>query len=140
VADHNFRQVFEDVYQGRGDMFAENMIARMSKLGEGSEKVVFYIGRNREEQAKMKELLADDPTGITMSAYLGAQMEKAKGQAKRQSSAPEPAPVVRGDTVTTESDRRLRDQYRKADKAGDNQKAFSLRRQARAKGINISDW
>ena len=54
--------------------------------------------------------------------------------------APKPATTVKGDQNIGESHKALKKKYQAASKSDDVQKAFDIRRQAKAAGANLTDW
>lgn len=63
-----------------GDSAIDHMIAA---IGEGSEKVIFHLGINQTELAKVEELVRKDPSGLRAMAYIGSL------NSKLQSSPPQ---------------------------------------------------
>lgn len=135
AADTNFRATIDSVYPGMGDTIADQLIA---SLGEGSEKVGFFIGRNAAAQAELKSRLMSDPSGIQAAIYLGELKKEKALPVKRISSAPAPATPVKGDANSSGTLKRLKDAY---EKAGDDlSKRLQIRREAKSAGINPDNW
>ena len=61
AADATFRNSVEAIMPGKGSAVVDVLISR---IGEGSEKVSYYIGRNETARAKFQALMMEDPTGI----------------------------------------------------------------------------
>lgn len=137
-ADHRVRSAVEGVFPGGGGENVTN--ALISSLGEGSEKVFYKLGVS---QAHLKELttkLAEDPGGIQASIYLGRLSAELTAPTRKKSNTPAPATNVQGDANTTDLGKGFHRKYLEARKSGDAQKAFSIRREARSKNINVDSW
>lgn len=141
AADMAFRSVFERQYPDAGDAIADSLIARLGELGKGSAKVTYYVGRNKAAQAALAESLRQDPTGMHAAMYLGQKMAEIAPPRRKVSQAPEPAANATGDvSVVSADEKRYRDAYRKADKAGDVQKRWEARVAAKKAGFDVSQW
>lgn len=137
-ADESFRHALETVLPGLGDQAAEEMI---SYLGPGSEKVIFKVGSKPELLREFQALITENPTGHKAGIFLGKQMQSITNPIKRKSQAPKPTPNLKGDEVNGSAKARsLQKAYKAAHKEGNSQKAFDIRKQARAAGINVSAW
>ena len=136
-ADYRVRSAIEGLFPNGGDAVTDSLI---SAIGEGSERVMYNLGINGARLAELKTLLANDPSGIKASMYLGTLKAELTAPAKRKSSAPAPATQVKGDAATTETGRALHKKYLDAHKAGKAGEAFSLKRQAKAAGVNTQTW
>lgn len=137
-ADHRVRSAVEGVFPGGGGEVVTN--ALIASLGEGSEKVFYKLGVS---QAHLKELttkLAEDPSGIQASIYLGRLSAELTAPARKTSNAPAPATTVKGDASTTDAGKALHRKYLEAHKRGDNQAAFNIRREAKQSNINVNSW
>lgn len=135
AADTKFRSVVEAVAPGRGDAIADQLI---SSLGEGSEKVGYFLGRNSEAQAMLQSKLMAGDGGIQAAIYLGELKRQVTSPARKQSMAPKPAPKVGGNEPAHDLSKRLKREYREA--ANDPQKRIDTRRKARAAGLNPDEW
>jgi hypothetical protein len=136
-ADHRVRSAIEGLFPNGGDAVTDSLI---SAIGEGSERVMFNLGVNSARLSELKTLLASDPSGIKASMFLGRLSAELNAPAKRKSNAPAPAAQVKGDAATTESGRAIHKKYQDAHKAGKVGEAFSLKRQAKASGVNTLTW
>jgi hypothetical protein len=67
-ADENLRRAFDTIRPKEGDFIVDQLI---SKLGNGSEKVAYFLGVNKVAQAKAQSLLTSDPSGMSLLVYLG---------------------------------------------------------------------
>lgn len=135
--DENLRQEIELISPGRGDIIADQMIAI---LGEGSEKVMYYLGRNKNALATVKTLLVEDPNGLKLATYIGEQKARLLNTTKRRSSATKPGSRVQGDKVTNSEGKAVFKKYQKAMKAGNYQAAFDLKRKAKGLKLNTKEW
>jgi hypothetical protein len=138
-ADTVVRQTIESVLPNMGDVVTDNMIAR---LGEGSEKVMFFVGRNKAAQEKLRSSLVTDPTGISAAIYLGELKRDVVQPAKRVSRARKPATQIQGDEGgSAKGDaKKLKETYHSAHKRGQGQTAYNAKKTAKAAGIDVSDW
>ncbi len=138
-SDEVARGILEEVFPGQGDFQFERLI---SKMGEGSAEVAYYIGRNK---AEFQSVLMNDKTGIEAAIFLGRKLEQFKGSAKkRQSKAPAPASTADGDTAVTGGsvgEKALKKQYEAAHKEGNGSKALDIKMNARrVHKIDTSKW
>jgi len=137
AADRNFRQVVEDVFPEAGDTIADTLIAN---LGEGSEKVAFSIGVNSVKREQLKKLLLQDKTGLKAAIYLGQLNGEIAASSKKKTNAPRPAPDLSGDKKQSSGQRALAKKYKEAHAKGKTQDAFNIKRQAKAAGVDTSNW
>lgn len=85
----------------------------LDSVGDGGERVAYYIGTNDTAMSKVKELLQQDNTGLKAVAY----MTKLAGQLKpkhssRTSKAPAPDQPLKGDKATNSAiAKRLKKDY-----------------------------
>lgn len=107
----------------------------LDSVGEGSERVAYYIGTNQAGRDQLKKLLEDDPKGLKAIAHMTRLAEKLKPkQAKQVSKAPEPDQAVKGDAVEIASAKQLQKEYDAATKFDDLMK---IRRKAREAGVKL---
>lgn len=137
VADTRLREVVDSVFPGKGDDYTDYFL---SSLGEGSERVGFYLGNNEAARDKFRSLLIDDPNGIKAAVYLGKELNRLNNPQKKKSNAKPPGPNIKGETGSVRSGTAYKNDYKKAHKSGDTSKAFNIRRQAKAAGIDVSKW
>ena len=138
AANLRVREAIDNQLPGNGDAVADFLI---SVLGEGSDKVFYNLGVNAERREELVEKLRDDPSGLAASVYLGTLKQQLTTPRKRISSAPEPGTVINGDQSSGSAEvRNMKKQWEAAHKAGDTQKAFNLKRQAKEKGVNTKEW
>ena len=139
-ADLRVRTELANLYNNpeQGDAVADSILARM---GAGSEKVWAHLGVNPAALDGLKRRLSEDPTGIEAAIYLGELKTKFNSKPNKLSAAPKPDTPLNGDVATGSlSGSALRNAYEDASKKGDSQKAFDLKRQARASGVNTQNW
>lgn len=133
-ADENFRKTVERVFPGKGELFANQMLAR---LGEGSEKVAYQLGRNNLKREVFENKLRQDPSGLTASIYLGTLLTEVNLPAQKQTRAPAPAARANGGQGVVNDQVNLRKKYQ-AEK--DVQKRFDIKMQAKRNGFDVKDW
>ena len=136
-ADNKVRQAVERIKPKQGDAAIDFLI---SNLGEGSEKVMYYLGRNDSALAEFTNKLLTDPTGMSAAVYLGQKQSELTKPSKQKSKAPKPATQIKGDSGGTVSHAKLKANYAKADKAGNVQARYDARKAARAAGVDVSNW
>jgi hypothetical protein len=127
----------EEILPKMGLATVDHFIALM---GEGSEKVLYYVGRNKKVFDEFKESLQSDKTGLKTSFFLGKVLEKVNGVKNKKSNAKLPAKDVTGDAKSSRGEVLMLKKYQEAHKKGDRQSAFNIKREARLKGINVRDW
>lgn len=134
AADESFRKTLESALPGQGDIVADQLLAR---LGEGSEKITPYIGRNATQQAVLKSKLMEDPTGLTAAIYLGGLLQTVTTPVKKTTKAPAPAARAEGGESASSNAANFK---RKYEKATDPQARFDIRREAKRAGLDTSNW
>jgi len=137
TADRRVREVVEAVKPGLGDTVTDSII---SILGEGSEKVMYFLGRNPKALGQFKNLLENDPSGLKASVFLGKQQERLLNSRRKTSKARPPADDVKGDKVTPQKGKALLKKRKAALKADNVQLAYDLKKQAKAQGVDVSNW
>jgi hypothetical protein len=111
------------------------LVHLLDSVGDGSERVAYYIGTNEDAMSKVKELLSSDPNGLSAIAHMTRLAEKLKPKGIRKTSkAPEPDEPLRGDGSSV-SAKRLQDQY---DKESDPNKLLKLRQKAKELGVKLN--
>lgn len=114
--------------------------ALITNMGEGSEKVFFNLGRNPKKLAELQLSLQQDPNGLKAMMLLGKMSSTFSAPNKKKSLAPAPAANAKGDAQTSRTTKTLQNAYAKASKSGDGQKAFDIKKEARASGIDTNSW
>ena len=137
-ADLNFKRVIEKVFPNRGELIADQLI---SKMGEGSEKVAYFIGVNKRAQIEFENILKSDPSGVEAAIYLGRKVSEFSPK-RTATNAPTPATQISGDAKANLNGeaKRYKAEYDKAHKAGNVQKVMDVKREAKAKGVNVANW
>lgn len=138
AAETNVRNAMERINKGAGDQITNNLITTLNNIGEGSEKVMYQLGVNPSKLRELEEKIQQDPTGFTAVAYLGALQARISTPSKRRSSAPKPGVKVEGESGASGKAGSMKKAYDKAE--GDVQSRITLKRQARAQGIDTSNW
>lgn len=137
AADYRVRKMVHDIVSqrpnGNGDKAVDWII---SKIGKGSEKVIYNLGVNTKRLAEFESILRSDTDGTDAVAFAVRLAAELQSPVKRKSNAPAPAPQVTGDAKGSDSAARLKKKYDQADGA----KAFEIRRQAREQGIDVRNW
>lgn len=107
----------------------------LDAVGDGSERVAYYIGTNDNAMSKVKGLLQEDPTGLRASAYMARLVGQLKPNHRTKTSkAPPPDQPVKGDGSTA-SAKALQDRYTKTK---DPQEMLKLRKKARELGVKLT--
>lgn len=136
-ADQKVRETLDAAMPGYGDMVAENIIAT---VGEGSEKVMYHLGRNPSKLKALKDSFLSDPTGLKAAVMIGEIKGDLTFAAKKKTQAPTPAPSIKGDEGLSASDTALYRKYKEAHSKGNSQLAFQIKRQAKASNVNTREW
>lgn len=108
----------------------------LDAVGDGSERVAYYIGTNDTAMNKVKGLLQEDPTGLRASAYMARLVGQLKpNQRTKTSKAPPPDQPVKGDASSTGSiAKRLQSEWDKAEK---REEMVKIRKKAREAGVKL---
>lgn len=136
AADRTIRQALDDATGGNGDIVADAMAHYM---GEGSEKVFFTVGTRPEKLNQLLSALREDPSGMKAALFLGKQLSEVSRKVsnpKKKQKAP-PKKVKGGGTATPTTSNKLKEKYGKTDNP---QERWEIRKQAKAKGIDVGDW
>ncbi len=138
-ADRSFRSSIEGVLPGKGDIIADVLIAN---LGEGSEKVVFHIGRNKTKLKRFQDLLVSDPSGVQAAMYVAEIKSSWSSTNKQIRKPPSPATPISGDTPAKGSKeaRAFEKSYKTAHEKGNHQAAYDAKKKAKAAGVDVSNW
>ena len=136
-SDETLRGAIEAVIPKGGNATVDHAI---SLLGEGSEKVMYYLGVNKAARNEFVTLLAKDKSGFEAAVFLGQQKERLTNPQKRKTQAPPPAKRVNGDESGTATGSALKRKYEAAHKKGDIQAAYNFKKQAKSGGVNVSTW
>ncbi len=136
AADHRVRAMLEGLYPGAGDSLTDAFI---SKIGKGSEKVMYHLGINDEKLKHYETLLRNDQTGIDAAIWLGGLNKELSTPKKRVTNAPKPTAKMSGDKAVNSTVKSIHGEYDKASKSGDLQAMFNARRAAKAAGVSQKD-
>lgn len=137
-ADLMVRGALDQQFPGNGDSIADMMISRLTRSGDGGEKVWFSLRDDSKRQTLIGKM-RDDPSGLDAMVYLGQlQTEITSSPTKRVSRAPKPGSTVQGDASLSGSSSALHKKYKKA--GDDVQARITLKRQAKAAGVDTSEW
>jgi hypothetical protein len=135
AADHVVRKAMVEALPDLGEVVLDNLIAR---LGDGSEKVIYHLGVNPAALSKLKESFKTDPTGFASSMFLGELKAKfTSATIDKSSKAPKPDRPLNGTAKVSTGG--LHAAYKKSFAAQDG-KSLSIKREAKAKGIDTSKW
>ena len=109
----------------------------LDSVGDGGERVAYYIGTNDAAMTKVKGLLQQDKTGMKAIAEMTRMAERLKPKhSSRTSKAPAPDRPIKGDGSPMAS-RKLQDEY---DKASDKSDLAGMRnaiRKAEELGVKL---
>jgi len=136
-SDEAVRNAIEVVRPGQGNLVVDQMI---SVLGEGSEKVIYKLGRSKALRGELITLLSEDPHGLKAIAFLGEQKAKLLNTKGRKSNAPAPVNEVNGDATSSSKERVFKKKYDSAHEKHNSQAAYNAKKEAKAAGIDTSKW
>ena len=105
----------------------------LDSVGDGSEKVAYYLGRNPSAVATVKGLLKEDPNGFKAIAWLTKTAEKLKPKGKHISKAPAPDEALEGNGQTATASA----WQHKYDTAKDVPSMIKIKGEARKLGITL---
>ncbi|MCP4144703.1 MAG: hypothetical protein GY752_05400, partial [bacterium] len=108
-------------------------------MGEGSEKVLYHLGRNKAALAELQDIIRTDKSGIKAAVFLGKKLEQLTNPTRRKTKAPSPAPRANGESGGKIAEASKR-KYDEAHKKKDGSTAFKLKREAKKAGIDTSKW
>ena len=132
-----FRNAIEKIRPGQGDLIADQLI---NVMGEGSEKVQYFLGRNTNALNQLTALLIEDPGGVKAAIYLGTQKERLTKPKKMKSMAPAPGAQNNGGANVSSQEGKIKRDYEAASKKGDGQAMYDLKKKAREAGANTRSW
>ena len=137
-ADHKFRSAVDSVFKGKGDAVVDGFI---SMLGDGSEKVAYYVGNNESARAKLQAMLMSDPSGLKAAIFLGEQKARLTGATLKKQTSKAPAPAPNADKgAGGASGKDFKKAFDAAEKKGDTQAAYDARSAAKKAGVDVSKW
>lgn len=107
----------------------------LDSVGDGGERVAYYIGTNDAAMTKVKGLLQQDKTGMKAIAEMTRMAERLKPKhSSRTSKAPAPDTPLKGDGSSANA-KSLQGKY---DKATDPNELMRLRKKARELGVKLT--
>lgn len=136
-AQDSVKQIIGSVKPGGEDHIFNEFIER---LGEGSEKVMFYVGKNKKQLNEFERLFRSDPSGLSAAMFLAEKRNEIAGAKNLSSRSPKPSAKLRGGEAVKASESALKKKYDEAHKKGNNQEAFNIKRQAKGAKIDTSGW
>ncbi len=135
-ADTRVRGAMEAIAPKIGNKIVDQFIKGM---GEGSEKVLYHLGRNKTALSELQSIMQTDKSGIKAAIYLGKKLEQLTNPQRRKTKAPSPAPRANGDTGGHAAEA-LKRKYDAAHKKNDGVTAFKFKREAKKAGVDVSKW
>lgn len=136
-ADTSVRAAVDSILPKSGDIVVDQLI---SVLGEGSEKVLYFLGRNPAALNKFQSLLASDKSGMKAAIYLGQEKQRLTNPRKGKTQAPAPAAQAHGDVQTSVQGTAFKKRYDSAHKTNNTQAAYNAKKEARAAGVDVAAW
>lgn len=109
----------------------------LDSVGDGGERVAYYIGTNDGAMSKVKELLQQDNSGLKAIAHMTRLADKLKPKhSSRTSKAPAPDQPLKGDTATNSAiAQRLKKDYAAAKSIHEMRK---VRNKANELGVKLT--
>ena len=135
-ADVKVKQALEELVPGKGEATFNHLI---SMVGEGSEKVALYLGRNKKALQGFTDSLKEDSSGLNAMFYIGKLSEKLNGNVSKTSRAPKPVKRLKAGEQTVRASTSLK-KYNEAHRKGNGSQAYQLKKEARAAGVDVSNW
>ncbi len=133
AADTKLRLAIDQVMPKQGDIVADTLLAN---LGEGSEKVGYWLGCNASAREELQRKLISDPSGLSAAMWLGGKARELSAPKQLKSNAPKPNTQLNGDGNTKDPHKALKDKLAKARLSGDMQKVLDLKLEAKKAGID----
>jgi len=110
----------------------------LDSVGDGSERVAYYIGRDASAMAKVKQLLQEDNKGFKAISHMTRLAEKLKPKHSRKiSKAPEPDQPLRGDGTTGSTSKIKQKLQQRLDKAKTGPEMQEILREARKAKVSL---
>ena len=125
----------QDGVQGLQDVLGVEGAAldMLDTVGDGSDKLAYYLGKNPDALTTVKKLFEDDPRGFKVATWLTKTALKLNRSNTKISKAPEPDEALRGDGSTATANA-LQKQY---DAETDWDKLRQLKAKAKDLGITL---
>ncbi len=138
AADKAFLNAVAAERKDYGEQGIEQIVEEIiSALGEGSEKTIAYVGRNKTLINEFRTILRDDKSGLKALVFLTKQGAKISGTKKSISQAAKPVAQINGETVTAPASKKA---YDKAHKEGRGQDAYNIKSEAKRSGVDTKAW
>jgi hypothetical protein len=136
-ADSKFRDAVNSAFPEAKENAMPDAI--ISQIGDGSEKLVMYIGNSERRSGELQSALMRDPSGLAAMRLIGKWESEIQVPKTRVSKAQKPAVRVKpGESADVSSG--LRKKYQSHHDKGNAQKAFEVKRAAKAQNIDTSNW
>ena len=132
-SESKVRELAESIFPGEGDQTIDTLI---DTVGEGSEKVIYALGRKPQLLAEFESALRSNP--LKAVALLSKKAAEFSAPTKRKSMAPAPSKQINSDTkpVSSAELKKYKAAHNKKDQAG----AFSIKMAAKRAGVDVSKW
>lgn len=132
-ASDNVQTLVEDAFPRMGDAAYPEFLSR---LEDGDETTLMYIGRNKGQLLRLEQLFKEDRSGIKAFRHIARLTERNTGAKTKTSRAPKPAASVNGSGHAGTSSR----QKKAYDKETDPQKRVNIKRAAKQAGLDVKGW
>jgi hypothetical protein len=110
----------------------------LDSVGEDSEKLAYYLGKNPAELNRIKEWLEEDSTGLKAIANMTRIVtQKLKPKTSKSTKTLEPDEPLTGSTSTKNAGE-LQRKYDDAISRGQMDKIMAIRSEARSKGVQLN--
>ena len=131
------QKIVEQAFPNMGDDAYPEFLSR---LEDGDETTLYFIGRNKAQQGQLEQMLSQDPTGIKAFRHIARLTERNTGAKPKISQAPKPAASLRGNAALPAQEGAFKKKYDAAHKANQGQKAFDIKSEAKKAGIDTRKW
>lgn len=109
----------------------------LDSVGDGSERIAYYIGTNESALSKVKALLKEDPNGLKAIAHMTRLATELKPKTRKEiSNAPEPDQSLKGDKVGSATAKKIQELW---DKAKSPDEMMKIRKRARELGVELKN-
>ena len=106
----------------------------LDNIGDGSDKLAYYLGKNADALAMAKKLYDEDPRGFKVNTWLTKTAGKLNRKNTKISNAPAPDEALKGDGSTATAGA----WQKKYDDAKDVPAMIKIKSQARAAGVQVT--
>jgi len=135
-ADLQVKRAIEELYPEKGEATFNHLV---SMVGEGSEKVALYLGRNKKALKGFTDALREDTSGLKAMLYVGKLTERINGNVSKTSRAPKPNKQLKSGGPTMRASAALK-KYNEAHSKGNGSQAYQIKKDAKAAGVDTSKW